>query len=200
VTELRLVALPEFPRVESGDDLAALTAAALTRAGLSLEAGDVLVLAQKVISKAEGRRVDLATVTTSDSARELARTVRKDPRLVELVLRESIRVVRAAKDVLIVEHRLGFIMANAGIDQSNVADSAGGEFALLLPEDPDRSANELRERLLRLTGRRHRLCGSCVDSRSSRPEGFIRTSTACHGGGARRRGGFCGFNSDGAGR
>jgi coenzyme F420-0:L-glutamate ligase/coenzyme F420-1:gamma-L-glutamate ligase len=180
VTELRLVALPEFPRVESGDDLAALTAAALTRAGLSLEAGDVLVLAQKVISKAEGRRVDLATVTTSDSAHELARTVRKDPRLVELVLRESIRVVRAAKDVLIVEHRLGFIMANAGIDQSNVADSAGGEFALLLPEDPDRSANELRERLLRLTGTAP---GVVISDSFGRPwrEGTVGVAIGCAG-------------------
>jgi coenzyme F420-0:L-glutamate ligase/coenzyme F420-1:gamma-L-glutamate ligase len=150
--ELRLIALPDFPKVESGDDLAALTAALLTRGGLELRTDDVLVFAQKVISKAEGRRVDLATVVPSAAALELARTVEKDPRLVELVLSESLRVVRCARDVLIVEHRLGLIMANAGIDQSNVADPAGGEFALLLPEDPDASAARLRDRLRTLTG------------------------------------------------
>jgi coenzyme F420-0:L-glutamate ligase/coenzyme F420-1:gamma-L-glutamate ligase len=112
----------------------------------------VLVFAQKVISKAEARRIDLADVVPSTRALELAQTVQKDPRLVELVLRESRRVVRAAKDVLIVEHRSGLIMANAGIDQSNVADPASGEFALLLPEDPDASAARLRERLRTLTG------------------------------------------------
>ncbi len=150
--ELRLIALSDFPQVASGDDLAALTAAALTRSGLALHTDDVLVFAQKVISKAEGRRVDLATVTPSEKALELAQTVQKDARLVELVLRESRRIVRFAKDVLIVEHRLGLIMANAGIDQSNVADPAGGEFALLLPEDPDASAARLRARLCTLTG------------------------------------------------
>src|SRR5882757_9499124 len=150
--ELRLVALPDFPQVSSGDDLAGLTTGALARAGLQLYADDVLVFAQKVISKAEGRRIDLATVVPSPKALELAQTVQKDPRLVELVLRESRRVVRFAKDVLIVEHRLGLIMANAGIDQSNVADPTSGEFALLLPEDPDASAAGLRERLRVLTG------------------------------------------------
>ncbi len=150
--ELRLIALPGFPQVASGDDLAALTAAALSRGGLSLRAGDVLVFAQKIISKAEGRRIDLAAVVPGAKAIELAESVHKDARLVELILRESRRIVRFAKDVLIVEHRLGLIMANAGIDQSNVADPAGGEFALLLPEDPDASAARLRERLHALTG------------------------------------------------
>jgi coenzyme F420-0:L-glutamate ligase / coenzyme F420-1:gamma-L-glutamate ligase len=151
-TELRLVALPDFPHVATGDDLAALTAAALARADLQLHAGDVLVFAQKVVSKAEGRRIDLAEVVPSPQAIELSQTVQKDPRLVELVLRESRRIVRTAPDVLIVEHRLGLIMANAGIDQSNVADPADGESALLLPVDPDASAERLRERLHELTG------------------------------------------------
>jgi coenzyme F420-0:L-glutamate ligase/coenzyme F420-1:gamma-L-glutamate ligase len=150
--ELRLIALPDFPQVERGDDLAAFTADALTRAGLALRTDDVLVFAQKVISKAEGRRIDLAEVVPSAEALELAQVVHKDPRLVELVLRESRRVVRSATDVLIVEHRLGFIMANAGIDQSNVADPGRGDFALLLPEDPDASAERLRDRLRTLTG------------------------------------------------
>jgi len=151
-TELRLIVLPGLPQVAAGDDLAALTAQALSRGGIVLRSDDVLVFAQKVISKAEGRRIDLATVMPGARALELARTVEKDPRLVELVLRESRRVVRFAKDVLIVEHRLGLIMANAGIDQSNVADPADGDFALLLPEDPDASAAHLRARLFALTG------------------------------------------------
>jgi coenzyme F420-0:L-glutamate ligase/coenzyme F420-1:gamma-L-glutamate ligase len=150
--ELHLIALPDFPQVASGDNLAALTAEALTRGGLALRTDDVLVFAQKVISKAEGRRIDLSTVVPGSRALEMAQTVRKDPRLVELILRESRRVVRSAPDVLIVEHRLGFIMANAGIDQSNVADPAGGNYALLLPEDPDASAARLREQLRVLTG------------------------------------------------
>lgn len=150
--ELRITALPGFPPVAPGDDLTLITVAALERGELQLRPGDVLVFAQKVVSKAEGRRIDLKTVTPGGRALELAQTVQKDPRLVELVLRESRRIVRAAKDVLIVEHRLGLIMANAGIDQSNVADPGSGEFALLLPEDPDASAARLRERLHELTG------------------------------------------------
>jgi coenzyme F420-0:L-glutamate ligase/coenzyme F420-1:gamma-L-glutamate ligase len=144
--------LPDFPHVASGDDLAALTAGVLANTGLALRTDDVLVFAQKVISKAEGRLIDLADVLPSPRALDLAHTVQKDPRLVELVLRESRRVVRCAKDVLIVEHRLGLIMANAGIDQSNVADPASGEYALLLPEDPDASAARLRDGLRALTG------------------------------------------------
>jgi coenzyme F420-0:L-glutamate ligase/coenzyme F420-1:gamma-L-glutamate ligase len=150
--ELRVVALPDFPRVAAGDDLSAMTAAALQRAELRLQPADVLVFAQKVVSKAEGRRVDLATVTPSERALELSRTVLKDPRLVELVLRESRRVVRVAPDVLIVEHRLGLVMANAGIDQSNVAEPGSADFALLLPEDPDSSAARLRVGIGKLTG------------------------------------------------
>jgi coenzyme F420-0:L-glutamate ligase / coenzyme F420-1:gamma-L-glutamate ligase len=150
--ELRITALPDFPQVVRGDDLASLTATALTRGDLRLQPGDALVFAQKIVSKAEGRRIDLQTVTPGARALEVAQVVQKDPRLVELVLSESRRIVRAAKDVLIVEHRLGLIMANAGIDQSNVADPESGEFALLLPEDPDASAAHLRQRLRTLTG------------------------------------------------
>ena len=179
--ELRLIALSDFPQVASGDDLAALTAAALTRSGLALHTDDVLVFAQKVISKAEGRRVDLATVTPSEKALELAQTVQKDARLVELVLRESRRIVRCAKDVLIVEHRLGLIMANAGIDQSNVADPAGGEFALLLPEDPDASAARLRARLCTLTGCE---AGVVISDSFGRPwrVGTVGVAIGCAGG------------------
>jgi coenzyme F420-0:L-glutamate ligase/coenzyme F420-1:gamma-L-glutamate ligase len=125
----------------------------LVRGALQLDPDDVLVFAQKIVSKAEGRRINLADVTPGARALELAQTVQKDPRLVELVLHESRRVVRCANNVLIVEHRLGWIMANAGIDQSNVAEPADGEFALLLPEDPDASAARLRNGLRALTGR-----------------------------------------------
>ncbi|HZO22608.1 MAG TPA: coenzyme F420-0:L-glutamate ligase [Steroidobacteraceae bacterium] len=150
--ELGLFALPGFPLVGRGDDLAGLTAQGLDEAGLRLRPDDVLVFAQKVVSKAEGREVDLKSVTPGSRATELAGIVQKDPRLVELVLRESRRVVRASKDVLIVEHRLGFVMANAGIDQSNVRAEHSADYALLLPEDPDASAQRLRQRLASLTG------------------------------------------------
>jgi coenzyme F420-0:L-glutamate ligase/coenzyme F420-1:gamma-L-glutamate ligase len=150
--ELRITALPGLPRIVQGDDLAALVVSALGRANIELRSDDVLVFAQKIVSKAEGRRIDLKSVTPGPRALELSQTVQKDPRLVELVLRESRRIVRTAKDVLIVEHRLGFVMANAGIDQSNVAEAGGDEFALLLPEAPDASAAHLRQCLAELTG------------------------------------------------
>jgi coenzyme F420-0:L-glutamate ligase/coenzyme F420-1:gamma-L-glutamate ligase len=140
---VHLVALEGLPLIQPGDDLGGLLAEALASAGLTVADGDVLVLAQKIVSKAEGRLVRLADVTPSSQARRVAGEVRKDPALVELILSESRRIVRARPHVLIVEHRLGLIMANAGIDQSNVAEG----FALLLPEDPDASAARLRARL-----------------------------------------------------
>ena len=139
--------MPGLPLVAPGDDLTGLILDCLAAAGLALRRGDVVVIAQKIVSKAEGRVVDLATVVPSARAEALGREVAKDPRLVELILSESRRIVRAVPDVLIVEHRLGLVMANAGIDQSNVADAAGRELALLLPEDPDASAARLREEL-----------------------------------------------------
>ena len=146
-TALEILAVPGIPMIKAGDDLAALIADGLARGGFSPRDKDVVVIAQKVVSKAEGRAVDLATVTPSARAVELAREVQKDPRLVELILSESVRVVRSRPNVLIVEHRLGFVMANAGIDQSNVAAPDGPQIALLLPVDPDGSAAALRERL-----------------------------------------------------
>ena len=144
---LELIALPGIPAVRQGDDLAALIRVGLRAAGLQLESGDVLVLAQKIVSKSEGRMIELASVQPGPQALALAEQTGKDPRLVELILGESARVVRAARDVLIVEHRLGYIMANAGIDQSNVADPSTGALALLLPKDPDGSAERLRRAL-----------------------------------------------------
>jgi coenzyme F420-0:L-glutamate ligase/coenzyme F420-1:gamma-L-glutamate ligase len=149
---LELHALPGIPMVRAGDDLAVLLRDALARAGLTPQPGDVLALAQKIVSKAEGRMVDLATVTPSAEALALADKVQKDPRLVHLILSESSRVVRARPGLLIVQHRLGYVMANAGVDQSNTAPVDEVQRALLLPLDPDASAAALRVRLTALTG------------------------------------------------
>ncbi|MFN8531043.1 MAG: coenzyme F420-0:L-glutamate ligase, partial [Anaerolineae bacterium] len=132
---LSLTALPGVPVIQAGDDLVEVIAAALERAGVTLQSGDALVVTSKIVSKAEGRYVDLRSVTPSDRAVELAGVTGKDPRVVELVLSESTAVSRAAMNVLVVRHRLGFVSANAGIDQSNVEGS--DEHVLLLPLDPD---------------------------------------------------------------
>jgi coenzyme F420-0:L-glutamate ligase / coenzyme F420-1:gamma-L-glutamate ligase len=175
-----VIALPGMPLVREGDDLALLVDAALHASGLDLRDGDVMVFAQKIVSKSEGRSVDLAAVTPSQQAIDVGLRVRKDPRLVELVLRESRRIVREAPDVLIVEHRLGFIMANAGIDQSNVADAADGDRALLLPLDPDASAEHLREAL---TERRQRRIAVVINDSFGRPWrlGTVGIALGCAG-------------------
>src|SRR5437667_1513409 len=144
---VEILAVPGIPLVRKDDDLVALIGEGLARGGIVPRGDDVFVLTQKIVSKAEGRMVDLATVEPSAEAIELAGNVQKDPRLVELILSESVRVVRSRPNVLIVEHRLGFVMANAGIDQSNVAPQDGVERALLLPKDPDASAEALRAKL-----------------------------------------------------
>jgi coenzyme F420-0:L-glutamate ligase / coenzyme F420-1:gamma-L-glutamate ligase len=144
---VEIFAVPGIPPVRKDDDLVALVDEGLARGDIVPRGGDVFVLTQKIVSKAEGRMVDLATVEPSAEALELAGEVQKDPRLVELILSESARVVRARRGVLIVEHRLGFVMANAGIDQSNLAPPDDPERALLLPIDPDGSAAILRSRL-----------------------------------------------------
>ena len=145
--QLQLTALPGIPEVHAGDSLAALIVAALARSRCALAADDVIVVAQKVVSKAEGRQVFLDTVQPSARALELARAADKDARLMELVLRESREVIRVKPGVVIVEHRLGFIMANAGVDQSNLDGQQAAASALLLPENPDASAERLREEL-----------------------------------------------------
>lgn len=144
---LVLHALEGIPEVHPGDDLASLILAALGRAGIALAPRDVLVVAQKVVSKSEGRAVDLADVVPSAQALALAAVTGKDARMIELILSESTQVLRAKKDVIVVEHRLGFVMANAGIDQSNV--ESGHQRALLLPKDPEASARRLRDALRR---------------------------------------------------
>jgi coenzyme F420-0:L-glutamate ligase / coenzyme F420-1:gamma-L-glutamate ligase len=142
-----LTPIPDIPLVRPGDDLAALIIAACERSALAPTDGDVVVVAQKVVSKAEGRYVDLALVRPSARAQELAAQVKKEARLVEVILQESRRVVRHRPGVLIVEHRLGFVMANAGVDHSNIDPQMGAEPVLLLPRDPDASAAGLRDRL-----------------------------------------------------
>jgi coenzyme F420-0:L-glutamate ligase / coenzyme F420-1:gamma-L-glutamate ligase len=144
---VEMFAVPGIPLVRKNDDLVALIEQGLARDGIVPLGGDVFVLTQKIVSKAEGRTVDLASVEPSTEATSLARIVQKDPRLVELILSESVRVVRARPGVLIVEHRLGLVMANAGIDQSNVASPDDVHRVLLLPVDPDGSAAMLRGRL-----------------------------------------------------
>ena len=145
---IELTAIPGIPLIQPGDDLPGILLYAARSAGLDFQSGDVLVVAQKIVSKAEGRLVDLKTVIPSQQAEALASYSRKDPRLVELILSESNEVLRVRPDVIIVEHRGGFVCANAGIDQSNSAAPAGsnspGPWALLLPEDSDRSAQQLR--------------------------------------------------------
>src|SRR5271165_4799727 len=144
---LEIFAIPGLPMVRAGDDLSSMIADAAVAAGIALRDADVVVIAQKIVSKAEGRTVDLATVTPSAEAIALAAEVEKDPRIVQVVLSESVRVVRSRPNLMIMQHRLGFVMANAGVDQSNVAPSDGVQRALLLPVDPDGSAETIRARL-----------------------------------------------------
>jgi coenzyme F420-0:L-glutamate ligase/coenzyme F420-1:gamma-L-glutamate ligase len=146
---LTLYPLEGLPLVSPGDDLPALIADTLTKNNLSLQDGDVLVIAQKIVSKAEDRLVNLTTVKPSEAALDYARLAQKDPRLVELILSESQEVLRVRKNLIIVEHRLGFISANAGIDHSNVSGTWGDaiDWVLLLPKNPDASAADIRQKL-----------------------------------------------------
>lgn len=144
---VHFTALPGIPLVQAGDALGPLIEDALTRAELQLEPGDVLVVTSKLFSRSEGRFVDMSTVVPSEEARALALEVDKDPAQVELILRESVGVSRKRPGVLVVRHRLGFISANAAIDMSNASPAHAapgtGPWALLLPEDPDKSARDL---------------------------------------------------------
>jgi coenzyme F420-0:L-glutamate ligase/coenzyme F420-1:gamma-L-glutamate ligase len=149
---LEIFAIPGLPMVRAGDDLPSLIVDAAERSRLTWRDRDVVVIAQKIVSKAEGRTVDLAGVTPSREAVALAAEVGKDPRIVQVVLSESVRVVRSRPNLMIMQHRLGFVMANAGVDQSNVAPSDGVQRALLLPVDPDGSAETIRAALAERLG------------------------------------------------
>lgn len=146
-TTISITAIEGIPEIRSGDNLSAVISSALRAQKLDLHEHDIIVVAQKIVSKAEGRTLDLRTVTPSPRALALARETRKDARLVEVILSESQEVIRVAPDVLIVRHRLGFVMANAGIDQSNVPSIDGEQNVLLLPTEPDVAARFLRVRL-----------------------------------------------------
>jgi len=161
---LTLTPLIGIPFIRQGDNLADIVLNSLAENNITLQDNDIFVLAQKIVSKAEGRTVNLANIKPSPRAVELASRTEKDPRLVELILRESSEILRTRVGAIIVEHRLGFVCANAGIDHSNVDSSlpeGGGsgvrgneEWVLLLPAEPDRSAETLREEILTKTGRR----------------------------------------------
>lgn len=148
LAELRLIGLPGIPEVAPGDDLAELIARSLERASLTLEPGDLLVITHKIVSKSEGRLVKLATIEPSAMAAAWAEQYGKDARQIEVVLRESKRIVRMDRGVLIAETRHGFTCANAAVDASNVA----ADTVCLLPLDPDASAAALREALRRRFG------------------------------------------------
>lgn len=179
-TRLELIAIAGLPMVQAGDDLAALLADGMAQAGLAPPGGDVLVLAQKIVSKAEGRAVVLADVTPSEEAERLGAEIGKDPRLVQVVLSESSRVVRSRPNLMIMQHRLGFIMANAGVDQSNVAPADGVARALLLPLDPDGSAERLRDALAARFGVR---LGVVISDSFGRPwrRGTVGVAIGCAG-------------------
>jgi coenzyme F420-0:L-glutamate ligase/coenzyme F420-1:gamma-L-glutamate ligase len=163
---LTLSVVPGIPLLQPGDDLGALIIGAIEKSGLELSDGDIVVVAQKAVSKTQGRYVDLAGVTPSSRARALATEVGKDPRLVEVILSESKGVVRKAPGVLIVEHHSGCIMANAGVDQSNVSPTGGAEPVLLLPKDADAAAEALHTALTRHFSRR---LGVIVNDSFGRP-------------------------------
>jgi coenzyme F420-0:L-glutamate ligase/coenzyme F420-1:gamma-L-glutamate ligase len=151
---LTLTPLAGIPLVRPGDDLGTVIQEGLRASSLSLIDGDILVLAQKIVSKAEGRLVNLSAVTPSPQAQELAVRAEKDPRLVELILQDSCEVLRVRPGTIIVEHRLGFICASAGIDHSNVRGEGGvpDDWVLLLPQDPDASAARIRSQLEAFSG------------------------------------------------
>lgn len=149
---LSLTALAGVPTVRPGDDLARIILDALAYSGLSLQTGDVVVLAQKIVSKAEGRTVELSAVTPSARAIDIAAQSDKDPRVVELILAESTEILRVRPGAVIVAHRLGFVAANAGIDQSNIGNTGQDERVLMLPLDPDGTCRRLRAELRERTG------------------------------------------------
>jgi coenzyme F420-0:L-glutamate ligase/coenzyme F420-1:gamma-L-glutamate ligase len=151
---LVLSPLPNIPMVKTGDDITGIILNGLVLGNIILRDGDILVLAQKIISKAEDRWVNLFSIKPSPQAKAIAKKIDKDPRVVEIVLRESNQVIRTRTGTIIVEHRLGFICANAGIDHSNVAGDGNNEeeWVLLLPEDPDASAQEIRNELQAMSG------------------------------------------------
>jgi coenzyme F420-0:L-glutamate ligase/coenzyme F420-1:gamma-L-glutamate ligase len=162
---LTLTPLQNIPLIRRDDNLADIVVNALQENNISLEDNDILVFAQKIVSKAEGRTVNLATVTPSQRAIDIAKQTEKDPRIVELILQESNEIIRTRAGAIIVEHKLGFVCANAGIDHSNVnpplpqGEGLGvrekpEDWVLLLPQNPDQSAKKMRSEIESKTGKR----------------------------------------------
>jgi coenzyme F420-0:L-glutamate ligase/coenzyme F420-1:gamma-L-glutamate ligase len=149
---LRLSAIPGIPKVRIGDSISTLLLGGLEKASINLLDGDIIAIAHKIVSKAEGRLVNLDDISPGSRAREIATITGKDPRLVYLILSESTGISRLRKGTLIVRHRLGFTSANAGIDRSNVPQNGPGEWVLLLPTDPDSSAAQIRRDILETSG------------------------------------------------
>ena len=172
IMSLTLTPLQNIPFIRRDDNLADILVKSLTETNIQLEDGDILVIAQKIVSKAEGRTVNLKSVMPSQHAIELAETTQQDPRILELVLQESNQVLRTRVGTIIVEHKLGFVCANAGIDHSNVdspllpgapygddkglgmrVESNAEDWVLLLPQDPDLSSRKMRDEILSKTGK-----------------------------------------------
>ena len=151
---LTLTPLQNIPLIRQNDNLADILVKSFQQTNIELQNNDIIVIAQKIVSKSEGRMVNLATITPSPVAIELAKKCEKDPRVVELIIQESNEILRVRVGTIIVEHKLGFVCANAGIDHSNVAGSGnkGEEYVLLLPENPDQSAQNIREQIKQKTG------------------------------------------------
>tara|TARA_B100000029_G_scaffold328937_1_gene321259 strand:+ start:217 stop:1026 length:810 start_codon:yes stop_codon:yes gene_type:complete len=154
VADISITALKEFPLVSSGCDIVQSTLACVKKQNVLVESGDILVFTQKIVSKAEGREVNLKDIAPSEKAKKLSIETGKDARLVELILSESKEIVRKSTDLIIAEHRLGIILANAGIDHSNIRPDENGEWVLLLPIDPDATSKNYRQRIYDLTNKK----------------------------------------------
>jgi coenzyme F420-0:L-glutamate ligase/coenzyme F420-1:gamma-L-glutamate ligase len=154
IPHIQVMAVPDLPMFQYGDDLPGIIFERASAAGIVFQEHDVVVVTQKVVSKVEGQSVRLSEIEPSPEAVELAAEVRKDPRFVEVVLRESRGVVAMRSDLLVVENRQGIICANAGIDRSNIEQAGEGETLMLLPADPDASARAILARLESLSGKK----------------------------------------------
>jgi coenzyme F420-0:L-glutamate ligase / coenzyme F420-1:gamma-L-glutamate ligase len=155
--------LEKIPLVKPGDDAAQLIISSMKAEGLELKDGDVVVVSQKIVSKAEGLLVDISDIEPSQRSKNISKRTKKDPRLTELILRDSAKIIRADRRALVVQRKDGFVCLNAGVDKSNVL---GGTMYTRLPEDADASASKLRSRLERLTGKQ---VGVIVADTYSRP-------------------------------
>lgn len=179
ISNLQFEVIPNIPLIKSGDRLAEIMLPAIMAAGVQLTDGDILVVAQKIVSKAEGRQVSLHTVKPSLEAERLAAETAKEPALCQLILEESAEILRKKPGVIIVRHRLGHVGANAGIDQSNI-EHLSGDAALMLPLDPDQSARILRDELFEVTGKR---VGVLISDSMNRPWrlGTVGSAIGCAG-------------------